>query len=69
MLLLSPIQDVSTYLFVGEYAYSLGREVPVCERDVSWAASSRDGKHAILVINGESSQQRMKRRSDAALPL
>src|SRR5688500_18128741 len=53
MLLLSPLQDVSTYLFVGEYAYSLGREVPVCERDVSWASPSRDGKYVILVITGE----------------
>ena len=53
MLFLSPLQDVSTYLFVGDHAYSVGRENPVCERDVSWAAPSRDGKHAILVIDSE----------------
>lgn len=53
MLLLSPVQDFPAYLFVGEYAYSLGREIPVCERDVSWATPSPDGKHAMLVINDQ----------------
>ncbi|MEO7453721.1 MAG: hypothetical protein ABIV13_03040, partial [Fimbriimonadales bacterium] len=42
--------EPASHLFVGEFAYSLGREIPVCERDVAWAAPSKDGKHALLVV-------------------